>query len=457
MGAGEDATAARGLFGTDGIRGLANAEPVTCETALRLGRALAGWSAPRAGAPRRIVVGRDTRRSGDMLESAVCAGICSGGADALRVGVLPTPAVALLTRQLQAAAGVVISASHNPFADNGLKVFDPTGFKLPDEAEHRIEEAMCRDGGARPTAAGVGVSAEVPDAAARYVEFLTSTLPAGVNLKGLRVVIDCAHGAGFRVGPQALAACGAAVTAIGASPDGMNINHDRGALHPQGLQARVLAEGAALGLALDGDGDRLLCVDERGDLVDGDQLLAMAADEMLARGTLRQHTVVATVMSNLGLERALSERGARLVRVQVGDRYVAEEMRRHGYNLGGEQSGHLLFLDHSTTGDGLVAGLIVAGLMVQRRRPLSELARVMVKFPQVALTVRGVEHRDLEAVAPVRQAVERIRAALAGCGRVVVRCSGTEPVVRVMVEGEEPDRVRAYAEEIAAAIRAHAG
>jgi phosphoglucosamine mutase len=445
------------LFGTDGIRGVANQEPVTPETALRLGRAVAHLCRRTTTGRPSIVVGRDTRLSGDMLESALVAGICSTGADALLAGVLPTPGVALLTRSMQAGAGIVISASHNSFEDNGLKVFAHSGFKLPDAAEHEIEALMQHQDPRRPrpTAGDVGRARRVDDAGARYVTFLRSTFPASQSLQGVKVAVDCAHGAAYQVAPRVLTDLGADVVTIGVSPDGMNINHDTGALHPRQLQETVRAHGAHVGIALDGDADRVILVDERGDVVDGDEVLAMLAAEMLEQGTLKQATVVATVMSNIGLETALRERGARLVRVPVGDRYVIEEMLQHGYNLGGEQSGHLILVDHSTTGDGLVAGLAVLRLMVERARPLSDVKRVMRKLPQVLLNVPVGVRCDLETVAPVREAIARVRAGLNERGRVLVRYSGTEPLIRVMVEGEDEERITAYAEEISAVLKTH--
>jgi phosphoglucosamine mutase len=447
-------TAARKLFGTDGIRGAANAEPVTCETVVRLGRALT-QHCKHGGTRPRIVVGRDTRRSGDMLERALTAGICSAGGDALLAGILPTPAVAYLTRTLRATAGAVVSASHNLFHDNGLKFFDANGFKLPDEAEHAIERWVL-DGAASALAVGpdaVGVARTIDETTTRYVDFLKSLVPHGVTLRGVRVALDAAHGAAFRVGPELFRQLGAEVVAIGVAPDGININHEAGATHPEQLQETVRHAGAHVGIALDGDADRLILVDEHGAVVDGDEVLAIVAADMLARGTLTQRTVVATVMSNLGLEVALRDRGARLVRVQVGDRYVVEEMRRHGYNLGGEQSGHLIFLDHGTTGDGLLAALMVIRLMVERQQPLSELKGAMRRFPQVLLSVAVRSRPDLDEIEPLRRTMMRIRAALNDRGRVLVRYSGTEPLVRVMVEGEDGETVRTYAEEIAAVIR----
>ncbi len=452
-------SAARKLFGTDGVRGLANVEPMTAPTALRLGRAAAHLCRRQGAARRGIVVGKDTRWSGDMFETAVAAGICSAGVDVLLAGILPTPAIAFLTRGLAAGAGAVISASHNPFHDNGIKLFGPSGFKLPDDVEESIEQlALAADAGERsPTGRDIGRVSVLDDAGERYKRSLKACLPGGDALAGLKMVIDCAHGAAYRVGPEVLRELGARVVAIGTSPDGENINDGCGALHPQCLQEAVRAEGAQLGVALDGDADRAIFVDETAAVVDGDEVLAMLATEMLAHGTLKHATVVATIMSNLGLEIALRERGAQLARVNVGDRYVVEEMLRHGYNLGGEQSGHVVLLDHATTGDGLVAALAVARLMLERQRPLSALRRVMTKFPQVLLNVPVARRAELDSLPSVCQGIERVRTRLGDRGRVVVRYSGTEPLVRVMVEGEQPQRVQAYAEEIAAVLRAELG
>jgi phosphoglucosamine mutase len=447
----------RKLFGTDGIRGVANQEPVTAETALRVGRAL-GHLCRRDGAGRpRVVAGKDTRLSGDMLEAALAAGLCSVGVDVLLAGVLPTPAVAFLTRDLQASAGVVISASHNAFQDNGIKCFAASGFKLPDEVEQDIEQMVLHAGeDLRADAGELGRTMPLGDAADRYAAFVTCAFPRELTLAGLQVVVDCANGATFRVGPQILQALGATVTAIGVSPDGTNINRNCGAVHPQQLQQTVRAQAAHVGLALDGDGDRLMLVDESGEVVDGDEVLAMVGAEMLRHGTLNQATVVATVMSNVGLEVALRERGVRVVRVQVGDRYVVEEMRRHGYNLGGEQSGHVVLLDHSTTGDGLIAALAVLRLMVECGRPLSELKRVMSKFPQALINVPVKRRRDLAAIAPVQRTIERIAGTLGERGRVLVRYSGTETKARVMIEGLDEAQIRLWAEEIAGALAKHA-
>ena len=451
--------AARKLFGTDGVRGVANLEPMTAETAVRLGRVLAHLCRRNSPGRQRIVTGRDTRWSGDMLEAALAAGICSAGLDAALAGILPTPAMAFLTHDTGAGAGAVISASHNPFQDNGIKFFAASGFKLPDEVEEEIERLVFSTTAAAvpPTGGDIGRVSAVEAAPTRYKEFLKTCSPGQHSLAGLKIVLDCAHGAAYRVGPELLCELGADVVVIGASPDGTNINSGCGAVHPAGLQQAVRAEGAQLGIALDGDADRALFVDETGTVVDGDEVLAMVAAAMLMRGTLKHATVVATTMSNIGLDTALRERGARLLRVQVGDRYVVEEMRRGGYNLGGEQSGHLVFLDHTTTGDGLVAALSVAGMMRASGRPLSELKQVMRKFPQVQLDVAVARRAELNSLAKVRQVIDRVRAELGERGRVVVRYSGTEALVRVMVEGEHAARVQTDAEDIAAAVREELG
>jgi len=444
----------RKLFGTDGVRGVANEEPMTSETALRLGRAVAHVfrSSPRR---HKILIGKDTRVSGYMLETAMASGICSMGVDVLLVGPMPTPGIAFLTRSLRADAGVVISASHNPFQDNGIKFFAQTGFKLPDEVEAEIEQLVFADSidHLRPTAGEIGKAFRIDDALGRYNVFVKNSFPKHLTLDGLRVVIDCANGAGYRVAPEVLEELGAKVIAIGVAPDGENINRGCGAMHPEKLQERVKAEKADLGFALDGDADRCLMVDERGQLIDGDHVLAIAARELLASSSLRRNTVVATVMSNLGLELALRELGAELVRTPVGDRYVVEEMLRGGYNLGGEQSGHVIFLDHNTTGDGLITALAILAIAVERQEPLSALARTMESLPQVLVNVRMQERRDVKADRRVHGAIAEVEQALGRRGRVLVRPSGTEPLMRVMVEGEDESEVRRHAESIAAAIR----
>jgi phosphoglucosamine mutase len=445
---------ARRLFGTDGVRGTANVEPMTSETALRLGRALAHVS-KRSNRRHKILIGKDTRVSGYMLETAMASGICSMGVDVLLVGPLPTPGIAFLTRTLRADAGVVISASHNPFQDNGIKFFDKTGFKLPDELEDDIERLVASDSidALRPTATEIGKAFRIDDAVGRYNVFVKSTFPKQLTLDGLRVAIDCGHGAAYRVGPEVLEELGATVTALGVAPDGENINRGCGALHPASLQAAVRREGAHVGIALDGDADRAILVDEQGQLVDGDAVLAMLASELHRRGELRQATLVATVMSNLGLHLAMQERGIRVVTTPVGDRHVVEEMQRGGYTLGGEQSGHIVFLDHNTTGDGLITCLAVLALVVESGRPLSELRRVMTRLPQVLLNVRVAARTPIAAVPPLAAAVAAAERTLGERGRVLVRYSGTEPLLRIMVEGEHDDEIRRLAESIAAAAR----
>ncbi|MGD9763165.1 MAG: phosphoglucosamine mutase [Candidatus Binatia bacterium] len=455
---GDDTAPARlRLFGTDGIRGTANVEPMTSETAVRLGRAIA-HIVKRGTRRHKIIIGKDTRLSGYMLESALMSGICSMGVDVLQVGPMPTPGIAFLTRSLRADAGVVISASHNPFQDNGIKFFGATGFKLPDEVEREIEELVWNGGGApRPTAQEIGKAYHLDDALGRYNVFLKNTFPKQRTLDGVRIAIDCANGAAYRVGPEVLAELGAEVIALGVEPDGENINRDCGALHPQALAERVRATGAHLGVALDGDADRAILVDEHGDLVDGDEVLAMVGIELHRAGRLANAGLVATVMSNLGLDLTLREHGIRLLRTPVGDRFVVEEMVRSGYQLGGEQSGHVIFLEHGTTGDGLVTALSVLALMLEAGRPLSELRRVMRRLPQRLLNVQVRERRDLSSFPGVRHVIERVSGDLGERGRVLVRYSGTEPLVRVMVEGEQVAQVERYCEEIAAALREHIG
>jgi len=442
------------LFGTDGVRGTANVEPMTSETVVRLGRAIA-YIAKAAPHRHRILIGKDTRLSGYMLESALTSGICSMGVDVLLVGPLPTPGIAFLTRNMRADAGVVISASHNPFQDNGIKFFDGTGFKLPDETERKIERLLFADEIAdlRPTATEVGKAHRVDDATGRYNVFLKGTVPRHLTLDGLRIVIDCANGAGYRVGPEVLRELGADVVSMAVTPDGENINRDCGALHPQALAARVRAEQAHVGIALDGDADRAILVDEKGDLVDGDEVLAVLAVALREQGRLPNGGIVATVMSNIGLDVALAAHGIEVIRTQVGDRYVVEEMRRGGYSVGGEQSGHVVFFEYSTTGDGLVTALAMLGEMVTSGKPLSELRRVMTRFPQALVNVPVRERRDLESLPHVPAAIRRANEALGKRGRVLVRYSGTEALVRVMVEGETPAQVERLVEDIAQVVR----
>lgn len=450
----------RRLFGTDGVRGVANVYPMTAELALQLGRALA--YIVRTGPHRhRIVVGKDTRLSGYMLEQAIASGICSMGVDVMLCGPLPTPGIAFLTESMRADAGVVISASHNPYQDNGIKFFSRDGFKLPDEMELQIErlvldaeEAGLEDFRAlRPTATRIGKAKRIDDAIGRYVVFLKAIFPKELTLDGLTVVVDCAHGAAYHVAPAVLEELGARVVTLGVKPDGKNINDGCGAVHPEGMARAIAKHGADLGLALDGDADRVILADEKGRIVDGDAIMAIVGRDLIRRGTLAKRTVVATVMSNLGLERALASARGRVVRTAVGDRYVVDEMRRAGYNFGGEQSGHLIFLDHVTTGDGVAAALNVLAVMQRERRPLSELARCFEPFPQALVNVAVKEKRPLAELPEVGRAIAAVEKALGGDGRVLVRFSGTENKARVLVEGPDAKRIRAQAELIAGEIR----
>jgi phosphoglucosamine mutase len=445
----------RKLFGTDGIRGVANEHPMTPEVAMRAGAAITWW-ASRGGRSARVVIGKDTRLSGYMFETALAAGVCSQGGRVMLTGPLPTPAVAHLVQSMRADAGVVISASHNPYRDNGIKVFGPDGFKLPDAAEAEIEALM--EGPqlvtARKTDGGVGRAEKIEDARGRYVTFVKSTFPKTLRLDGLRVVVDGAHGAAYKVAPLVFAELGADVTAIGVKPNGKNINDRHGALHPENLAAEVVKRKAHLGVALDGDADRLIVVDEHGQIVDGDAIMSICAQRMQQEGTLKGATVVATVMSNLGLERALQDRGLTLIRTAVGDRYVVEEMRAHGYNFGGEQSGHLVFLDHATTGDGLIAALQVVSALVLSERPLSELAAgAMVRVPQVLLNATFKRRAPVAELARLSRALHAAEKDLGQGGRVLVRWSGTEPKLRVMVEGDDADHIQNLAEGMIAAAR----
>lgn len=446
----------RRLFGTDGIRGLANVEPMTPELALRLGRIVGTSLSVDRGVDRpQFVVGRDTRRSGKMLEAAFAAGLASAGVDVRLAGVIPTPAVAFLTRQTGAAGGAVISASHNPFADNGIKLFDPAGFKLDDAAELAIESGFDEgDSGSRPTGADLGRIDDLADAADRYLDFLRESVRPTLRLDGVRVVFDGANGAAARIGPRLLDGLGAEVIAIGVEPNGVNINDRCGATHEGTAAALVRESGARFGVVVDGDADRIVLVDEFGAPVDGDELLAILAVH-------RPHSVgscvVGTVMSNMGLEVALRAHGVELARSAVGDRYVLDEMRRRGSRMGGEPSGHVILLDHGTTGDALLAALQAIDLMEASGASLGELRKAMTRYPQTLVNVRVRSRVPLSEVAAVAQAIEAVERILDGRGRVLVRYSGTEPLVRVMVEGEDDDAIRSGAARIADAIGAELG
>jgi phosphoglucosamine mutase len=444
----------RKFFGTDGIRGTTNVEPMTAQTALCVGMA-AGAHFLRGDHRHRVVIGKDTRLSGYMMESAMVAGFTSVGMDVVLLGPMPTPAVAMLTRSMRADLGVMISASHNPFADNGIKLFGPDGYKLSDEDERAIEERL--DNPPRLARSElIGRARRIDDARGRYVQFAKDTFPEHLRLDGLKVVVDCANGAAYHVAPEALWELGAEVVPLGVSPDGLNINDQCGSTHPESLQETVVASGADIGLALDGDADRLIVVDETGRLVDGDQLMALIALGLEARGELRGGAVVATVMSNLGLERKLGEAGLKLTRTQVGDRYVLEEMRRSGCNIGGEQSGHIILADHATTGDGLVAGLQVLAALVASDAPASALLRQFEPLPQLLKNVRfngGSEPLESDSV---RRRIAAAEAELEGRGRLVIRKSGTEPLIRVMAEGDDEALVERLVEDICEAVQAAA-
>jgi phosphoglucosamine mutase len=444
----------RKLFGTDGIRGVANHYPMTAEVALSLGRAVAERFRQVTGRAGRIVIGKDTRLSGYMLESALEAGIVSAGADVMLVGPMPTPGIAFITASMRAEAGVVISASHNPFQDNGIKIFAADGFKLPDDVEADLERRMEHP---QPLADGaetrIGKASRIDDAEGRYVQYLKDTFPRERRLDGIRVVVDCGNGAAYRVAPKVLEELGAEVFPLGVEPNGRNINDGSGALHPENAAAEVRRSRAEIGIALDGDADRVILLDERGQVVDGDQIMAILGTRLLFRGALPHATVVATVMSNLGLERALQGHGGTLLRTAVGDRYVVEAMRERGLTFGGEQSGHIVFLNHSTTGDGLLAALQVIAVMVQEGKPLSELARTMVRYPQVLLNFKVSSKRPIDDLPPVKAAIARAETALGAEGRVVVRYSGTEAKARVMIEGTDEKLIRSHADEIARVLQ----
>ena len=443
----------RRYFGTDGIRGLTNSPPMTAAIALKLGQA-AGRHFLRGSHTHRVVIGKDTRLSGYLMESALVAGFTSVGMDVTLLGPMPTPAVAMLTRSMRADIGVMISASHNPFHDNGIKLFGPDGYKLSDDDEMAIEALLEEEIPlAEPRA--IGRARRIDDAQGRYIHFAKATFPEHLRLDGLKIVIDCAHGAAYKVAPAALWELGAEVIAIGVAPDGFNVNDKVGSTHPKALQLKVLESGADIGIALDGDADRLIVVDERGQVVDGDQLMALIASRAAEAGTLKGGALVATVMSNLGLERFLATKGIALHRANVGDRHVLELMRDRGCNVGGEQSGHIILSDHATTGDGLVAALQVLAALVGSGKPASELLHLFDPLPQLLKNVRFKGGAPLEADS-VKAAIAAGEAKLAGQGRLLIRKSGTEPLIRVMAEGEDKALVGRVVDDICAAVAAAA-
>lgn len=453
------ATKKERLFGTDGIRGIANIAPMTADVALQVGRGIAHIT--RCGSRRqRILIGKDTRLSGYMIESALTAGICSMGVDILLVGPLPTPGIAFMTVSMRADAGVVISASHNPFQDNGIKVFDRAGFKLSDELENRIEELVCSGsffGSLCPTATEIGKAFRIDDAAGRYIMFLKNTFPKQFTLEGLKIVVDCANGAAYKIGPAVFEELGAEVIALGVKPSGENINLNCGSLHPELVSKAVKEVHAHIGIALDGDADRIIIVDEHGNEVDGDHIMAICAQNMAENNLLKQNTIVATIMSNMGLEKALKPLGVRVLKTRVGDRYVVEELQKGGYNFGGEKSGHLIFLDYNTTGDGILTALQLLKVMLQSGKPLSEIAKIMEPFPQVLFNVTVGRKIDPWDVPEIASEIKKVEQTLHDTGRVVVRPSGTEAKIRIMIEGESEDTIRSLGEGLAETVQKYLG
>jgi phosphoglucosamine mutase len=446
----------RRYFGTDGVRGLANAGAMTPELAFRIGLAVTHQAAQRVDHRPRVLIGKDTRVSGYLFETALSAGICAMGGKALLCGPMPTPAIAHLTTSMRAETGVVISASHNPYQDNGIKLFASDGFKLPDAEETALEDLMdsSKLDTKRPTGVRVGRAERLDDAAGRYVAYVKSTFPADRTLDGVKIVVDAAHGAAYKVAPLVFSELGAQVYALGDEPNGTNINHRCGALHPEHAAREVKKRKALMGVALDGDADRLIVLDEKGQVVDGDAVMALCATRMIRKRKLRRKTLVATVMSNLGLERAMEAEGGKLLRCSVGDRYVVEKLRKKQLSLGGEQSGHLIFMNHGTTGDGLVAALQVLAIVTGEERPLSELvAEVMQRVPQVLVNETFESRKKLADMPKTVTAMGAVEKKLGKTGRVLVRWSGTEPKLRVMIEGPDESKIRAFAETIIEAAK----
>jgi len=449
----------RKLFGTDGIRGTANVYPMTPDIALSLGKALAAiFTKSRLGHNPRFVIGKDTRLSGYMFENALTAGLVSMGADVLLVGPMPTPAIAHLTKSLDANAGIVISASHNPAEDNGLKLFSSDGKKLPDEMEEKIEAFIFSQQDTQGKIVGekIGRARRIEDARGRYIEYIKSTV-GSQNLEGMKIVLDCANGASYIVAPSIFRELGAEVVLIGATPDGLNINKDCGALHPELIRKEVIRQKADIGIAVDGDADRVILVDEKGNVVDGDAIMAIAGADMLERKTLAKNTVVATDYSNMGLNDTLSKKGAKLVRVKNGDRYVIEEMLKNGYNLGGEQSGHIIFGDHSHTGDGTLAALKIIEIMKRKGKTLSGLASILRKYPQTLLNLKVREKKELEKLPSAMKAIAKANSELGSTGRTHIRYSGTENLLRIMVEAKTDGQAKRIAKELADAVKKEIG
>ncbi len=445
------------LFGTDGIRGVANTTPMTTDLAMKVGFSTAYFFRNRHRRPK-IIIGKDTRLSGYMIENAITAGICSMGVDVLLVGPLPTPGIAFLTSSMRADAGIVISASHNPYEYNGIKIFGNDGFKLPDETENYMEELILSgeiENLPHPDAAEIGRARRIDDAQGRYIVYLKNTFPRDLTLEGLKLVIDCANGAAYRVAPTVFEELGAEVILTGDRPNGKNINKECGALYPEYMARIVREHGADAGFALDGDADRIILADENGEVLDGDQIMAICAKHFIERNCLKDRTVVATIMSNLGFEVALRNMGATLLRTPVGDRYVVEKMRQNGYSLGGEQSGHMIFLDHSTTGDGILSALQVLAVMLREERPLSELKKIMEHYPQKLVNVPIGVRKRIQDVPEIVKMQEKMEKVLGENGRMVIRPSGTEPVIRVMVEGVSREVIDDVAYTMASCIEKH--
>ena len=450
----------RKIFGTDGVRGIANIEPVTAETALKLGRAAAHVIARldgrdhKPGSRPKIVIGKDTRISGYMLENALVAGITSLGVDVLLIGPLPTPGVAYITRSLRADAGIVLSASHNPYEDNGIKFFRHDGYKLDDEIEAKIENLVFSGEieSIRPTADNIGRATRIDDALGRYIEFAKASFPRGLMLEGMSIMLDCANGAAYKSSPCILRELGADLHLAHNQPNGRNINAECGSTHPEEIARLVKKSGAQIGISHDGDADRVLLCDENGEVVDGDEIMAIAALDFLKAGRLNGKTLVATVMSNFGMDETLTKAGGRVIRTKVGDRYVIEEMMRGGYNVGGEQSGHMIFSDYATTGDGIVSALQILRIMAETGKPLSELKQCLSKYPQAQRNLKVREKRPLESLPQILALVNEAEASLNGAGRVLLRYSGTEPKIRLLIEGRDGSHINAHADRIAGAI-----
>ena len=446
-------TAQKKLFGTDGIRGTSNTYPMTACVALKVGQAM-GYllrKNPRHNSIPKVVIGKDTRLSGYMIEQALASGLNSMGIHVFVVGPLPTPAIGFLTTNMRADAGIVISASHNAFMDNGIKIFSHDGFKIPDSMDKEIEDLVLGDelNNLLPPAHKIGRSKRIDDAAGRYIVYAKNTFPLEYTLDGLRIVLDTANGASYKVAPRIFEELGAEVIHLGNEPNGTNINDKSGALYPKRVAEEVRKYRADVGISLDGDADRVIMMDEEGQIVNGDHILAICAEDMAEQGKLPGNTVVATQMSNYGLDQLMREKGIKVVRTGVGDKYVVEEMRRGGYSLGGEQSGHIIFLDHTTTGDGLVAALNVLAVMKRKEKKLSTLHQTMEDVPQVLINTRVSKRKDLQTISGYQEMIDKLSRRLEGVGRIFVRFSGTEPVIRVLVEGPDRREITQYAEEIA--------